>query len=146
MEAMMAKTWITTEFGYIKDYPEADIIYNGDFEAGIVITIELAGPADGIRIDNQTRGEYINFDHSKINAIVGSGLVEHDVIIINTTRGNKSAVLKRGGTTYNIMHAVSLTSKWIYLQKGRNHFVYGASDGLNNIFVTIECKTRTLGV
>lgn len=142
----MERTQLTVQFGTIKDYPEATINYAGDGECGIVITIEFLGPVTGIRVNNTTRGEYLILNDDKIAAVVGSGIEQYDLIKIDTTRGNKSATLSRGGITYNILHAVDLSSKWIYLQYGDNHFTYTATTGFDYMSVTLECQVKVLGV
>ena len=83
---------------------------------------------------------------SKIEAIVGSPIAQYDLIRIDTTRGNKSATLSRGGIVYNILHAVDLSSKWIYLQTGANHFTYTATSGFDYMLVNLECPIKVLGV
>ena len=142
----MARRQITVEFGTIKDYPEANINYAGDGESGVVITLEFLGATTGIRINNTTRGEYLILNDSKIAAIVGSNIALYDMIRIDTTRGSKSATLSRGGVVYNILHAVDLSSKWIYLQRGNNHFTYTATSGFDYMTVTLDCPVKVLGV
>lgn len=142
----MARTQLTVQFGTIKDYPEATINYAGDGESGIIITLEFLGTTTGIRINNTTRGEYMILNDSKIAAIVGSNIAQYDLIRIDTTRGSKSATLSRGGVVYNILHAVDLSSKWIYLQTGENHFTYTATSGFDYMTVSLECPVKVLGV
>ena len=142
----MARTQLTVQFGTIKDYPEAVINYAGDGESGIVIILEFLGPTTGIRINNTTRGEYLILNDEKIAAVVGSNIEQYDLIKIDTTRGSKSATLSRGGIVYNILHAVDLSSKWIYLQTGNNHFTYTATSGFDYMSVTLECPVKVLGV
>ena len=142
----MARTQLTVQFGTIKDYPEATINYAGDGESGVIITFEFLGATTGIRINNTTRGEYMILNDSKIEAIVGSPIAQYDLIRIDTTRGNKSATLSRGGIVYNILHAVDLSSKWIYLQTGANHFTYTATSGFDYMLVNLECPIKVLGV
>ena len=144
---MLIKQQITVEFGFVKDYPSTVITYNGDDETGVTIVIEAAyGGASGIRINNTTRGEYIIIDDEKISAIMGSGFSKYDVITINTTRGNKSATLMRDGTSKSILNAVDISSKWIQLQKGDNVFTSTASEGLENLIISVNFKQNVLGV
>ena len=142
----MARTQLTVEFGTIKDYPESTIYYAGDGESGVTITLEFLGPATGIRINNTTRSEYIILDDAKIASITGSNIDQYDQIKIITTRGSKSAKLSRGGVVYNILHAVDLTSPWIYLQTGNNHFTYTATTGFDYISLSVACDIKVLGV
>ena len=142
----MERTQLTVQFGTIKDYPEATINYAGDGESGVIITFEFLGATTGIRINNTTRGEYMILNDSKIEAIAGSPIAQYDLIRIDTTRGSKSATLSRGGIVYNILHAVDLSSKWIYLQTGANHFTYTATSGFDYMLVNLECPIKVLGV
>ena len=144
---MYARNQITVEFGYIKDYPDTVIDYEGDYETGITITIEaMFGTATGLRINNVTRNEYIIIDDAKLTAIMGSGLQKYDLITINTTKGNKSATLTRDGETKSILNAINLSSKWIQLQKGENRFTATATEGLDNMVIAVTYQNRVLGV
>ena len=138
---------LTVEFGFVKTYPETIIQYKGDAETGVIIEIEVLGTtASGIRINNVTRGEYIIIDNTKLSAIIGSDLAQYDLIIIDTHRGKKSAKLLRGGVTYDILHAIDLSSKWIYLQTGPNRLTYSATPNVNDLQISIKCPVRVLGV
>ena len=142
----MAVTQLTVEFGLIKDYPETTITYNGSGETGVTIVIEAFGAASGIRINNTTRSETMILDNDRIKSITGAGLSKDDEIRINTTKGSKSATLTRDGISYNILHALDKSSKWIYLQAGTNKFTSTATSGLENIRVHLEYVERYLGI
>ena len=139
---------LTVEFGFIKDYPSTVITYDGDDEAGVTITIEAAyGGAEGIRINNTTRNEYIIIDNAKVSAIMGgTGLTKYDTIVIDTTRGNKSAKLIRDGVSHGILNAVDISSKWIQIQKGDNVFTGSATSGFENLIISVSYKVSVLGV
>ena len=144
---MLVRQQVTVEFGFVKDYPSTTVNYEGDGETGVTITIEATyGEAKGIRINNTTRGEYIIINDDKLSAIVGSGLTRYDKIVIDTTRGNKSAKLLRDGTTKSILNAIDLSSKWIQLQKGNNVFTVTTTSGLANLTISIDYKQEYLGV
>ena len=142
----MAAKQLTVEFGIIKPYPETDVIYDGSGESGVTIVIEAFGAASGIRINNTTRSESMILDNDRIKSITGAGLSKDDVITIVTTKGSKSAKLVRDGTSYNILHALDKSSKWIYLQTGSNKFTSTATSGLENIRVHLEYSVKYLGV
>jgi len=138
---------LTVEFGIVKTYPETVIQYKGDAETGVIIEIEVIGSsASSIRINNVTRSEYIIIDHTKLAAIVGSDLEQYDLLTINTNRGSKSAKLLRGGVSYDVLHAIDLSSKWIYLQTGPNKMTYSATPSVDQLRISIKCPVKVLGV
>ena len=143
---MYATKQLTVEFGFIKDYPDTIVDYQGDGDGNFIITIEFKGEATGIRINNVTREEYMIIDDTKLNEIMKSGIIQYDTIVINTAVGKKSAELIRDGVSHNIIHAIDLSSKWIRLQKGENRFTCTSKTGLDNMVVTLSYKTRVLGV
>ena len=142
----MAAKQLTVEFGIIKNYPETEIVYKGDVDTGVTITIDALGPASGFRINNTTTGDFIILDSAKIKAITGADISAYDQITINTNKGSKSARLLRNGVTYNILHAVNRTSKWITLNQGSNKFTYTATSGLNDLNIFIYHYVKVLGV
>lgn len=144
---MYTRNQMTVEFGFLKDYPDTIIDYEGDDETGVTIKIEaLFGTATSLRINNVTRGEYIIIDDAKLTAILGSGIQKYDLITIDTTKGNKTATLTRDGENKSILNAISLSSKWIQLQKGENRFTATATEGLDNMVISVVYQNRVLGV
>ena len=134
------------EFGRIKGNSNTIVTYDGLGEIGISIIIDVLGDISGIKIKNITRGETMEIDSAKVSSIVGNGFQKYDTIKINTTKGNKSVQLLRNGNIYNIMHALTSSSKWIYIQTGKNKFSYTTTSGFGNAFVHFDYKTKTLGV
>ena len=134
------------EFGRIKGSSDTKIIYDGLGEIGIKIIIEILGDITGIKVKNKTRNESIEIDSSKVSAIIGDGFKQHDTIEISSVKGKKSAKLIRDGISYNIMHALTSPSKWIYIQTGTNVFSYTTTSGFENAYVYFDYESKTLGV
>lgn len=134
------------EFSMIRKNPDRDIVYTGDAETGITISIRAYGSASNISIYNVTAQEVMKIDTSKIEAITGSGIVEGDEIVICTVKGSKSALLVREGKTTNILNAISRDSAWFQIAKGTNVFMYVAEMGQNNLQLEIQNKVLYEGV
>lgn len=137
----------TLEFGSIKSYPKTVIEYKGTAETGFVITITVKSySVNGLRINNVTRNEYVAIDDSKLKDLVsGGGLQRHDIVIIDTKKGSKSAKLIRNGVTYNILNACLPVKKWPRLQTGDNIFTYSA-DNINNVDISLDFETLFFGI
>ena len=140
------KKQLREEFGLIKSYPSTVIDYEGSGLLGITIRIEAKGPASGLRINNVSRGEFLIIDSSRLKAIAGRDISLGDVIIIKTGKGEKSVTLSRDGTSYNILHAIDTSSKWIYLQHGPNEFTVTAEQNLDNLFIQVNYQQKVLGI
>lgn len=134
------------EFSTIRKNPDRDIVYTGDAETGITISIRAYGAASNISIYNVTAQEIMKIDTSKIEAITGSGIVEGDEIVICTVKGSKFAVLVREGKTTNILNAIARDSAWFQIAKGTNVFMYVAEMGQNNLQLEIQNKVLYEGV
>lgn len=135
----------TVEFGKIKSYPSTEIDYKGSAVTGIQIIIEARDEITGFRIDNATRKEYIIIDETKLKPDIGH-IRNHDQIIINTSRGEKSAILVRDGFSYNILNACSTMRKWIKFQTGLNVLSYSTTSDIRTADVKVVYLTKYLGV
>lgn len=133
------------EFGHIKSYPSTVIDYDGSAVTGIRIIAEAKGTVQGLRIDNSTRKEKIIIDDSILDRITGY-IRKYDQIIINTTRGEKSAVLIRDGVSHNILNACLPIKNWIQLQTGPNSISYSSVSDIDLIDIKISYLPRYLGV
>lgn len=132
--------------GDIKSLAEADVIYDGDAEIGITITIHAIDTARNITVYNTRTREYMRIDTDRLAKITGSNVVMGDDIVICTVKGNKSAKLIRDGVTTNILNCIANDSKWFEITKGRNIFAYTAEEGLENLELKIEHRTMYEGV
>ena len=143
------------EFGNIKNVSEEIIVYSGDSEVGVEITINAIGEASNIEIHNVRTRESMSIDTDKIAKITGVrspsgyGILQGDEIIINTVDGAKSIQLLRGGIYTNILNSVVNRDKepdWFQLSKGDNIFAYDAEQGAANLQFRIKNRTVFEGV
>lgn len=125
------------EMGVIQNYKEKVVIYDGDAETGVVITIHARDEASNIAIYNIGTRETM-----RINIEVVAG----DAITINTNPRSKSITLQRDGVTTNILNNMTRDSDWFKLTKGDNVFTYTAETGANNLNFTVENRILYEGV
>lgn len=134
------------EMGLIKNQTEQVVVYNGDAEIGVTITIHAIGEASNITIYNTGTREVMRIDTDKLKKFTGSGIVAGDEIIICTVKGNKSISLLRNGITTNILNCIDKNSDWFQLAKGDNIFAYTAETGSTNLQFKIENRIVYEGV
>lgn len=134
------------EMGEIHNRTDNVVIYNGDVETGIIITIHAMGEASGITIYNTLTREIMEIDTDKIATLTGSGIIAGDDIIISTVKGDKYAKLIRAGDEINILNCMDKNTDWFQLSKGDNVFVYTAETGTTNLQFKIENRLVYEGV
>lgn len=132
--------------GEIQHKTENVIIYEGDIETGIKITIHAIGPATNVTIYNVTTRETMRINTDRLTVLTGSAIVASDDIIIDTTRGQKSAILIRNGITTNILNCLDRDSDWFELSKGDNILAYSAEFGNEFLQFKVENKLVYEGV
>lgn len=132
--------------GEIKNETEQVVVYNGDAEIGVTITIHAIGEASNITIYNTGTREVMRIDTDKLQKFTGSGMVAGDEIIISTIKGNKSITLLRNGKRTNILNCLDKHSDWFQLAKGDNIFAYTAESGSTNLQFKIENRIVYEGV
>lgn len=134
------------EMGIIHISTDEVIVYEGDAEIGVTITIHAVGTASNITIYNTGTREMMVIDTDKIEAYTGSGIVAGDEIIICTVKKNKSIVLVRNGVTTNILNCLAKDTDWFQLTRGDNVFAYTADEGASNLQFKIESQVIYEGV
>lgn len=134
------------KFGDLERRTEANIFYDGDSEIGITIKIHAMGLVEGLEIYSINTRKRIQLNDEKIKKLTGEKISAGDDIIITTVRGQKGVILIRGGTTYNILNALSRPIEWFQLSKGDNLFAYIAEFGQSNITFRIENRILYEGV
>ena len=132
--------------GTINKLTRKTVLYNGDAETGITITIHAIGDASNITIHNTTTREIMKIDTNKIASITGSGLINGDDIIICTIKGKKSIKLIRDAVEYNILVCLDKGTNWFQLAMGDNIFAYTAETGSSNLQFKIENQVLYEGV
>lgn len=125
-------------FSEATDYPIAEIMNEGDAEAGCVISIEVNDTIQGIKIINTSTQQFFYLD---------SAFVDHDKITISTISGQMGVTRERGGTKTNILNYVGANSTWLRLAPGVNYFTYTIDDGdTEDVEITFEATTLYGGV
>lgn len=134
------------EFGSIETNTERTIVYNGDSEIGVIISIYALGDVGNIHIYNSVTRESMTIDAAKLKKITGTGIVAGDQIIISTIKNSKYIVILRNGLYTNILNVLDRDADWFQLSKGDNIFVYAADSGSSNLQFRIENQTVYEGV
>lgn len=134
------------EMGKINHVTQANILYEGDIDVGMIIKIHAIGPANGISIISRRTRQIMRIDNKKLESLTGSTLQAGDDIIINTNKGEKGIQLLRGGEYTNIINVLGKPIEWFSLTKGVNQFVYSAEEGLSYLNFTITNKVAYGGI
>ena len=134
------------EMGWIQNQMEKVVIYSGDAEIGVTITIHAIGEAHNITIYNTGTREVMRIDTNKLKSFTGSGIIAGDEIVICTVKGQKSITLLRNGRTTNILNCLDKNADWFQLAKGDNVFAYTAEEGSSNLQFKIENRIIYEGV
>lgn len=132
--------------GTINNLTRNTVLYVGDADVGVTITIHAIGEANNIAIHNVTTREVMQIDTDKIAAITGSGIINADDIIICTVKGKKSIKLIREGVEYNLLACLEKGVSWFQLVMGDNIFAYTAETGSSNLQFKIENQILYEGV
>lgn len=127
-----------TVFGEMEDMTENTIYYEGDAEAGMVLTIHARGPAKNITIVNTVSREKMIINTDIVEMIAGGPIKIGDSIKISTVRGKKGIELLRDGVRYNIINSLDRDSDWFMLHQGDNIFSYYAEEGTKYLQFLIE--------
>lgn len=134
------------KFGDIYDTHEKNIVYTGDAETGIVITVHALGTIRNLVIYNVKTRAVMRISSSKISELTGDEIITGDDIIISSIVGNKYIRLIRGGETFNIINAIDKKSDWFTLSKGDNIIAYAAEQGEDMIKFKITNRFAYEGV
>lgn len=134
------------EVGSVMSLSERLIVYTGESEVGLLMTIHAIGKVGSITIYSILTDESITIDNAKIESITGSGIKKGDDIYISTIKGEKYIELVRDGVTTNIINAMDKNSSWFQLSKGDNIFAYTTDMGADNLQFKIENKIIYEGV
>lgn len=134
------------QMGEIKNETEKTIMYYGDAEVGVTMTLHAIGPVKNITIYNSETRETMRIDTEKLEEMTGKGMVAGDDIIINTIKGAKTIQLLRDGHYTNILNCLGKFSDWFQLAQGENFFAYVAEEGLENLQFKVENRTLYEGV
>lgn len=134
------------EFSKIRNENEQHIIYNGDEDIGVLITIHAVGRVKNITIFNLKTREQMRINTDKIKEIVGEDFGAPDDILISTVKGDKYAKILHDGVYTNILNCLDKNVDWFQLSKGENIFAFVAEEGIENIQLWIDNRTIFEGV
>ena len=134
------------EFGKIVSDTRADILYQGDADTGLTITIHALDLVRHVTIFNVETYETMEIDTDRIQAITGRAFGFGDDIIISTVRGSRSARLLRDGVYTNIISALNPDVDWFQITPGDNVFTFTAEEGINAMSMTFAFKTAYGGI
>lgn len=114
---------VTVEGNTVDDGTNTEIDYPGTVESGTVITINFNRDVDEFTIYNMDEG-------GKLYQLDFSGtLLEDDVLVISSIRGNKGITLTRASVSSSYLYGRSAQSSWIEFMEGLNQFrVYAEGD------------------
>lgn len=134
------------EFGKIRDNRETTIVYEGDHEIGVNVTVHAIGPASNFMIYNSRTREIMRIHSDKLIELTGKDIGYGDDIIISTIRGNRKITLSRNGDVINILNCIERSTDWIRLLPGENLIAFTCDSGSENLYITIENRTVYEGV
>ena len=141
-----------TRFGEIQHKTRQEIVYEGDGETGLTITIDAVGNAKNFVIYDITKRQFMNFNTDRLASILPSEdtdndkLIFGDRMIITTHQKNKKITLIRGGISYNALNLLDKNPEWLTVSKGINEYMYYAESGDENLRITIEAPVQYEGV
>lgn len=134
------------ETGIIKQSSYRNIFYEGDDEIGMKLTIHALGPIKNLVIYKIDTNERMFINDEKLEAITGSGLINGDSLVIDTSNGHKSVTLIRDGISINVLNILDKNPSWFKLRKGDNIFAYSVDEGNNYLHFSVENKVIYEGI
>lgn len=135
------------EFGKIGLDTRSTLVYTGDVDTGILITIHAMGSVSGVlNIYNIETYENIKIDLSKIKALTGSDYRSGDDIIISTVSGDKYVQVLHNGKYYNAIGIIDKLANWFQLTVGENIFNFTVTNGVENLSITFEYRNAYGGI
>ena len=117
------------EFGDVYQFDEKSIMYMGDSETGMLISIQMGGTVKGLKLHNRDTNQFIGLDYV---------FQDGDQVLISTIKGSKKITLLRAGVTHNILGYLAAGSTWLSLIPGENTFAFTALEGKENVFLSLE--------
>jgi len=135
LEIPIDGTW---EIGWRVPALAVNVVNGGDVRTGMRIIFIALATVENPTLTNMNTGEILKLNFT---------MQQHDVITINTTYGNKSVILRRGGIDIDIFNAFDTDSVFLQLDVGDNIFAYNADYGtVGNLNATIYYQNLYLGV
>ena len=117
------------EFGDVYQFDEQSIMYMGDSETGMRISIQMDGTVKGLKLHNRDTNQFIGLDYV---------FQDGDQVLISTIKGSKKITLLRAGVTHNILGYLAAGSTWLSLIPGENTFAFTTLAGKENVSISLE--------
>jgi len=114
-----------------------NVFNGGDVMAGMRIDFRAMGMLVDPMLLNVVTGQFI-----RLNFTMQAG----DVITVNTSWGEKSVTLQRGGVETDAFRFLDPDSRYLQLAVGDNIFRYDALENMYNLDITIHHNNLFLGV
>ena len=121
----------------IQALPFCTIQNGGDMKCGCILEISILGDVKGLRIYNTTTQEMFGIDYD---------FQAGDIIMIDTTTGNKKCIVKRNNAEINLLFYRAVGSKWFQLVSGANDFTFRVSEGQEFVKILFTVVERFGGV
>jgi len=134
------------EFGIIRYNTERSIYYTGDAEIGVLIKVYVMGEVKHLTIYNLRTREFMRFNTDILEKMTGSCLIQGDILVISTIKGDKYVTLERAGEQHNVLNCMDKNSTWFTLVHGDNIIAYAAEEGASNLQFRIENRHVYEGV
>lgn len=136
----------TIEFGDMVQDTRAALVYSGDVESGVVMTLHALDIVEGVTLYNVDTREKMVINTDKITQLTGVPYGSSDDIIISTMPGDKYCRLYRNGKYTNIISALGKNSSWFKLVNGDNVFAFAAEVGDKKLMVEFSYRNAYGGV
>lgn len=134
------------ELSQIRLDSRAILTYEGDADAGAIISIYAKDTAKNITLYNTGTMESLFIDTDKIETITGKPFGAGDDIQISTIKGDLYVRLLREGVYTNIIAALGKGADFLQLTNGDNIFAVTAEEGDDNLVVTFRYNNAYGGV
>lgn len=124
------------------------IVYPGDGDTGLLITIQMYADVAKFDMYNTFTNGSMKFVGSKLPSSLGTTFKKGDILEISTKKGDKYVTLIRSGVRNNAITCLQRNPEWFQLTPGDNIFSYDADDGDNdeNVSVTFTYYVAYEGV
>lgn len=134
------------EFGEIRLDTRANLVYKGDMDTGVVMTIHALSDCKNITLVNVDTREQMRIDVDKIKTITGLPFSAGENIIISTKKTEKYVRLLRDGRYINIISCINKDANWFQISNGDNTFAYEAGGKESSLYITFSYQNAYGGV
>lgn len=134
------------EFSTIEIKRENIIHYQGEADAGIIMSIYAYDRFRFPTIYNNTTREKMTIDTDKVERLIGSNIKFGDEIRISTHQNDKYIRFIRDGVSRNILNTLDKDADWFTIHPGDNIFSYTCTQGELDVVFMITAQILLQGV